>query len=255
MRAPLKRLNLVGWAVFALVVLLVETWVRVLDLHDSVAAPSATLQALIDEVLSGVLAREIGTTLESYAWGLGAAITVGVSAGLVLGSSRVLLDASSVVLEVLRPIPAVAIIPIVVFYAGLDTARYAVAFGAVWPILVHTIYGVRAGDSLLHDVARTSGSSRVGRFARVTVPAALPSIATGVRVSASLALLVCVTAEWVVRSGGLGSYMEQQQSATQLPEMYAAIVVVGLLGYLVNVGLRTAERSVVFWVGEEQVAR
>ena len=88
---------------------------------------------------------------------------------------------------------------------------------------------------------------------RVTLPAALPSIATGIRVSASLALLVCVTAEFVVGAGGgIGSYMQQQQNALQFPELYAAVFMVGLLGYVVNAGLRAAERRVVFWGGEQR---
>jgi ABC-type nitrate/sulfonate/bicarbonate transport system permease component len=132
--------------------------------------------------------------------------------------------------------------------------RFVITFAAVWPILVNTIYGVRSGDRFLHDVARTAGLSSAGRLVRVTLPAALPSIATGIRVSASLALLVCVTAEWVTGTGGLGSYMYTQQNALRLPEMYAAVILVGALGYLINLALRSAERHLVFWVGEERMA-
>ena len=88
----------------------------------------------------------------------------------------------------------------------------------------------------------------------MTLPAALPSIATGIRVSASLALLVCVTAEWVTGTDGLGAYMYEQQNALRLPEMYAAVILVGALGYLINVALRSAERRLVFWIGEERMA-
>jgi ABC-type nitrate/sulfonate/bicarbonate transport system permease component len=72
--------------------------------------------------------------------------------------------------------------------------------------------------------------------------------------SASIALLVCVTAEYVTVTGGVGSYMQKQQSSFQLPELYAAVVLVGLLGYVVNVALRVTEQRVVFWVGEERRA-
>ena len=87
----------------------------------------------------------------------------------------------------------------------------------------------------------------------MTLPGALPSIATGVRVSASIALLVCVTAEFLAASDGIGAYMQRQQSAFQLPELYAAVVLVGLVGYVVNVLLRLLQSRVVFWVGEERL--
>jgi ABC-type nitrate/sulfonate/bicarbonate transport system permease component len=249
-------MHLEGWLVVIAVTVLVEAAVRVFDLHDSVAAPSAALGALTDGLASGALSRELGTTLESYLQGLGLAIVVGAAVGVVVGSSRVLFDASFVVIEFLRPIPAVALIPLAILFFGFDAPmrRAVIAFGAVWPILINTIYGVRGGDRFLHDVATTSGVTRVGRLVRVTLPAALPSIATGIRVSASLALLICVTAEYVTGTGGLGSYMQQQQAALELPEMYAAVILIGALGYFINVALRVTEHRAVFWVGEERMA-
>jgi ABC-type nitrate/sulfonate/bicarbonate transport system permease component len=256
-RRALKRVNLAGWSCVLVVTVVVEAAVRTFDLHDTVAAPSAVFRALGDGLASGALAGELGTTLESYLQGLGLAIVVGVAAGVVVGSSRMLLDASFVVIEFLRPIPAVALIPLAILFFGFDAPmrRAVIAFGAVWPILINTIYGVRGGDRFLQDVATTSGVTRAGRLVRVTLPAAVPSIATGIRVSASLALLVCVTAEYVTGTGGLGSYMQQRQDALQLPEMYAAVILVGALGYLINVALRVTEHRAVFWVGEERMAR
>lgn len=254
--SALRRLNLLGWLCFLLVLIVAEAAVRALDLQDSVAAPSAALRSLADGLLGGELVGELGTTLESYVQGLALAIVVGVAAGLAVGSSRRLHDATLAVFELLRPIPAVALIPLLILFFGFDAPmrRLAVAFGAVWPILVATIYGVRGADRFLHDVAKTSGVTSAGRLVRVTAPSAVPSIATGIRVSASLALLVCVTAEWVTGTGGLGAYMKQQMDALQLPAMYAAVFLVGALGYAINVGLRAAERRAVFWVGEERMA-
>jgi ABC-type nitrate/sulfonate/bicarbonate transport system permease component len=252
----LRRANLAGWLVVVCVAVLAEVGIRVYDLHDSVAAPSDTLRALVEELSSGTLSGEIGTTLERYLVGFALAIAVGVTLGVVIGSSRALLDASSVILEVLRPIPAVALIPVAYLFFDLGTPmiRFVIAYAVVWPILLNTLYGVRGGDRMLHDVARTSGVGRVGRLARVTLPAALPSIWTGIRVSAPIALLVGVTAEYLTLSGGIGSYLQQQQNAGELPEMYAAVVLTGLLGYAINVVLRATGRRVVFWAGEERVA-
>jgi ABC-type nitrate/sulfonate/bicarbonate transport system permease component len=256
-RGIAKQANVTGWLLVVLVTLVFEAAVQLFDLHDSVAAPSATLRALAEGLWSGALSGEIATTLESYAAGLAAAIVVGVVLGLTIGSSRTLHDALSVVIEFLRPIPAVALIPlaILVFGLGVEMRRFVIAYAAVWPILINTLYGVHGSDDLLHDVARTSGATRLGALVRVTLPAALPSIATGIRVSAAAALQVGVTAEFLIGTDGIGAYMQSQQLAFNIPELYAAIVLVGILGYAIHVSLRIAERRVVFWVGEERLAR
>jgi NitT/TauT family transport system permease protein len=250
-----RRVNIVGGLVIAFVAGLLEVGVRLFDLQDSVAAPTAALRALAHELTAGTLSSEIGATLESYAEGLALAIGLGVVLGVVLGSSRTLLDAFSVVIEFLRPIPGVALIPLAILFLGLGVSmrRWVIAYAALWPILINTLYGVRGVDRILHDVARTSGVSGLGRVVRVAVPAALPSIATGIRVSASLALLVGVTAEFVTGTEGVGAYMRRQEAAVQLPELYAAVVLVGLLGYAINVVLRIVRRRVVFWVGEDSL--
>ena len=251
-------MNVAGWLFVGLVTLLVELGVRALDYETSIAPPSSTLNALVEELWSGSLSGEIRVTLEAYLEGLVLAIVIGVAAGVLIGSSRTLLDASSVVIEFLRPIPAVALIPLAILFFGpfgIAAHRFIVAYAAAWPILVNTIYGVRGVDRMLHDVARTSGVGRAGRLVRVTLPAALPSIATGVRVSAAIALLVCVTAEFRTGAGGIGAYMETQQLASKLPELYAAVVLVGLLGFGVNVALRAVQRRALFWAGEGRSAQ
>ena len=252
-----RRTNLAGLLFVVLATAVAEGAVRLFDFQDSVAAPSATLRALAEGISSGKLPGEIGTTLEGYAEGLCIAIVIGVLLGVAIGSSRTLLNASSVVIEFLRPIPAVALIPLAMltFGLGIPMRRFVIAYAAVWPILINTLYGVLGGDRLLHDVARVSGATRLGRIVRITLPAALPSIATGIRVSASIALLVGVTAEFLTPgAGGIGSYMQRQELGFHLPEMYAAVVLTGLLGYTINLVLRAIQRRAVFWVGEERLA-
>jgi ABC-type nitrate/sulfonate/bicarbonate transport system permease component len=246
--------NLVGWLFVALIAVLAEAGVRLFDLHDSVAAPSAALGALGTELWSGELAGEIGSTLEAYLQGLALAIVLGVAAGVLLGTSRTLHDASSTLLEFLRPLPAVALIPLAILAFGLDTPmrRFVIAYAAVWPVLIATLYGVTGRDRMLDDVARTSGVGRAGMLVRVTLPGALPSIAAGIRLSASVALLVAVTVEFVVGLDGIGAYMERQQLAFRIPELYGAVLLVAAIGYAVNVGLRAAQRRAVFWAGEER---
>jgi NitT/TauT family transport system permease protein len=253
-----KRVNVAGWLFVVLVALLVEAGVRAFDYEQSIATPSSTLRALYDQLANGTLSGEIGFTLHAYLEGLALAILIGVTAGVLIGSSRMLLDASSVVIEFLRPIPGVALIPLAIVLFGpfgIAAHRFVVVFAAVWPILINTIYGVRGVDRTLLDVARTSGVGKAGRLVRVTLPAALPTIATGIRISAAIALVVCVTAEFVTSAGGIGTYMEEQRAALELPELYAGVVLVALIGYGINVALRAVQRRALFWAGEERSAQ
>ena len=255
-RRAFGRVNLAGWLFVVVLALLVELVVRTYGLEDSVARPSETLGALQQGLSSGELSREIVTTIGRFAQGFAAAIVLGVGFGVIIGSSRTLVAATSGVLEFLRPIPAIVLIPVAMLYLGLGTPmiRFVVAYAAVWPILINTLYGVRGTDRMLHDVARTSGLGPSEQLLRVTLPAAAPSIATGVRVSAPIALLVCVTAEFLTLSGGVGSYMRQRQDAFELPKMFAAIVLTAVLGYVINLVLGAAQRRAVFWSGEERAA-
>jgi len=255
--APLRRLNVAGW-VFALgLLVLAEGAVRLFDLSDSVAAPSAAAGALVEATADGSLSGEAATTLGTYAQGLVLAIAIGLALGVAIGSSRTLEDASSILVEFLRPIPAVALVPLAIFWfgSGPPTTRFLVAYAAAWPILVHTAYGVRGVDRMLYDVAATSGVEGAARVVRVLLPAALPSIVTGIRISAALGLVVCVTAEYFVGSQGIGDYLNDQRVAYRLPELYAAAILTGLLGLVIDALLRNGERRVVFWAGEEQARR
>lgn len=251
-RYAAERVNVSGWLVVVLVALSAEIAIPRMDLEDTVATPRQAASTLVSELRAGSLRAEIGATLSAYLQGLAIAIVIGVAAGVAIGSSRALLETSSGVIEFLRPIPAVALIPLATYALGLDTEmrRFLIAYAAVWPILFNTLYGVRGVDRMLYDVARTSGVTRLGTLVRVTLPAALPSIATGIRVSASLALLVCVTVEYVTRTAGVGAYMHEQYGAIQYNEVYAAVLLTALIGYAVNVLLRSTERRALFWVGE-----
>jgi NitT/TauT family transport system permease protein len=251
-----ERVNVSGWLVVVLVALAAELAIPGLNLEDTVARPSQALTTLVSELRAGPLRDEIGATLSAYLQGLAIAIAVGVVAGVAIGSSRTLLETSSGVIEFLRPVPAVALIPLATYALGFDTEmrRFLVAYAAVWPILFNTLYGVRGVDRMLYDVARTSGASRLGVLVRVTLPASLPSIATGIRISASLALLVCVTVEYWTQTAGLGAYMHEQYGAIRYDEVYAAVLLTALIGYVVNVVLRSTERRALFWVGEERRA-
>ncbi len=218
-------------------------------LSSYVPPPSATAAALWRGLVDGDISSQVGMTLLSFGEGLVLAGVLAVTIGVLMGAIPVVYDALATLVELLRPVPSVAMIPLAILFLGLGTPmRVAVVtYAAFWPLLINTLYGVRAVDPVALDTARNFGVSPFEALYRVTLPAALASIATGLRVSASLALVVTVTTELVAGNSGLGFYVGQMEQANRLPEMYAGILLTGIVGYLVNVAFFAVERRVVFW--------
>jgi ABC-type nitrate/sulfonate/bicarbonate transport system permease component len=211
--------------------------------------PSEMFAALWDEIGTASFWSAVGNTLQGWALGLGIAALIAIPAGIVIGSSRLVYRAFRGVIEFLRPIPSVALIPlaVLIYGSGLESKVFLAAFAATWPLLMQTLYGVQDVDPVATDTARSFGFSRFQRMLRVTLPSAVPYIATGVRISAAVALILAVTAELVIGSPGLGREINiaRQGEATDL--MYALIVATGLLGWLINAVFARGERRVLHW--------
>jgi ABC-type nitrate/sulfonate/bicarbonate transport system permease component len=151
--------------------------------------------------------------------------------------------------EFLRPIPSVALIPLAVLLYGTDlqSTLLLVVYAAFWQILVQVLYGVADVDPVADETAR---SYRLGPWARVRYllwPTALPYVLTGVRLAASVALVLAVTAELIIGAPGLGAEIAVAQSSQAIPDMYALVVVTGLIGVVINLGARVAERRLLSW--------
>jgi ABC-type nitrate/sulfonate/bicarbonate transport system permease component len=224
---------------------------RALSVLPAGNAPSAwsILTTAVRELARGPLAT--AATQTAYAWGVGflVAVAVGVSLGVLVGLSRWADAATGVLFDFLRPIPAVALVPvsIVLLGLGLRMQTFLTVFAAVWPMLFNTRYGVRNVDPLLIDSARAQGVGGMGLVRRVVLPAALPSIFTGLRLSASTAVVVTVVTEIVASGTGLGHYIDQYQQVGHAPEAFAGVLVAGVFGYLVNVVMLAADRWAVRW--------
>ena len=169
--------------------------------------------------------------------------------GLLIGSSRWAYRALRVPIEFLRPIPSVALIPlaVLIYGQGLQSKVFLAAFASFWPLLIQTIYGVQDVDPVATDTARSFGLGRAERIWRVTVPSAVPYIATGIRISSAVALILAVTAELVIGAAGLGREINVARSGGNLDVMYALIVATGLLGWLLNLATSAGERRVLHW--------
>jgi ABC-type nitrate/sulfonate/bicarbonate transport system permease component len=233
-----------------LLLLLWEAIVRAgLIPESSIPPASAAIGELVEEVGTTEMWKAVGNTLQGWAIGLLLAIVIGVTAGIVIGSSRWVYRALRIPIEFLRPIPSVALIPlaVLVYGSGLESKVFLAAFAATWPLLMQTLYGVQDVDPVATDTARAFGFSRGARLVRVTLPSAVPYIATGVRISAAVALILVVTAELVIGAPGLGRGINLARQGGNVELMYALILATGLLGMAVNAVFTRVERRVLHW--------
>jgi ABC-type nitrate/sulfonate/bicarbonate transport system permease component len=208
-----------------------------------------TANALVDQLGQGEFWTAVWHTLEGWALGLGVAIAIAVPLGIVIGSTPLLYRALRGVIEFLRPIPSVALIPlaVLVWGSGLESKVFLAAFAATWPLLMQTLYGVQDVDPVATDTARSFGFSAPQRLVRVTLPSAVPYIATGVRISAAVALILAVTAELVIGAPGLGREINLARQGGAVDVLYALIAVTGLLGWGLNAALTRVERRALHW--------
>ncbi len=235
------------------VLLLLALWEVVVraGLIPETSIPPATsaIGELASQVTQAAMWKAVGNTLQGWVIGLGLAVLLGVPAGILIGSSRWAYRALRVPIEFLRPIPSVALIPlaVLVYGTGLQSKVFLATFASFWPLLIQTIYGVQDVDPVATDTARAFQLGRFERLWRITVPSAVPYIATGIRIASAVALILCVTAELVIGSAGLGREINSASSGGNVDLMYAMIIATGLLGWLLNIAATMVERRVLHW--------
>ncbi|MFJ9036866.1 ABC transporter permease [Streptomyces sp. NPDC102406] len=201
----------------------------------------------------------VGATLRAWALGLALACAIAVPTGLLLGSVPVVDAATRAIVEFLRPMPSVALIPLVslLLGSGTETEVALVTYASVWPILFNTVYGLGESDPLAKDTLRAFGFGRIEVLLRVELVGAAPFVAAGVRISAAVALIVAVATELLSGFGeGLGIFIAQAQLATDgARDVLAGVVWAGLLGLVMNGVLVRCERRLFPWTPERRGAR
>ncbi|MFK0018988.1 ABC transporter permease [Streptomyces sp. NPDC090798] len=210
---------------------------------------SRIADALGQEAADHAFWAALGDTLTGWALGLAIAVGAGVVVGLLVSVVPYLREATASTIEFLRPIPSVALIPLAVLLYGteLRSVLLLVVYASFWQVLVQVLYGVRDVDPVAEETARSYGLGPWARVRHVLWPTALPYVMTGVRLAAAVALILAVTAELVIGAPGLGARIAVAESSQAVPDMYALVVVTGLLGLLINVGARTVERRALAW--------
>ncbi|MFC8343486.1 ABC transporter permease [Streptomyces sp. NPDC057280] len=247
----MKGLNLaLGAAGLAVFLALGEAVPRLGLVKEEYFPPTGRIAgALADELSDDTFWTALGDTLTGWGLGLLIASTAGIVAGVVISVVPYLRDATASTIEFLRPIPSVALIPLAVLLYGteLRSVLLLVVYASFWQVLIQVLYGVQDVDPVAEETARSYGLGTWARVRHVLWPTALPYVMTGVRLAAAVALILAVTAELVIGAPGLGQRIAVAQNSQAVPEMYALVVVTGLLGLLINVGARTVERRALAW--------
>src|SRR5580765_4580872 len=212
-------------------------------------AMSDTFQALWSLMQTADFWTAFGETVRGWAIGLGLAIVLAVPIGIALGSSDFAASAFRVPIEFLRPIPSAALIPLLFLTLGanLKSEIFLATFGAFWPLLVQTMYGVRDVDPIATDTARSFRVGKLERLYRVTLPSALPYIFTGIRISSAVALILAFTAELFMGTGGLGVAMNVAETFGINEQIYALALATGFLGVGIHFLVSAVEKRVLRW--------
>jgi len=210
---------------------------------------SEVVESLRDDWLGDRLGSDVGPSLRRFGIGFGLAAVVGIGAGTVIGLTPWLRRASLPVVELVRSIPAPLLFPIALVLFGIgDGSKVAlIVLGAVWPVLLNTIDGVRGVDPQVLDVARSFRLDARTRIGRVVLPAASPMIAAGLRIGLSVALLLTVVSEMRGGTNGLGFRIRADQRSFDTASSYAGVIVIGLVGLAVNLVFVAVERRVMRW--------
>lgn len=255
-RAPAvagRRVKMLGIQAACIAVLL-AAWQLAVALgavpESEVARPSAVVGRLWVLLATAGFWSAVGDTTRAWAAGLLVSLVVAVPLGLLLGASPLLYRMFRMTIDFLRTIPPVVLLPLalLVYGAREQAALLLAVFGSVWPLLLQAMYGVHQVDPVSRDVGRAYRLRRRDLVRSVVLPSAAPFIATGVRIAATLSLLLVIGSELLGGVPGIGAQIAlDQTSAAQIPSMYAYVAVATALGVAANLLLARLERRALSW--------
>jgi ABC-type nitrate/sulfonate/bicarbonate transport system permease component len=212
-------------------------------------SPFATIATLGQYALTPHFWATVGETVATFLVALVICTVVGVPLGLAIGSSRLATQSTRLVFDFLRTIPPIAILPLVLLIFGptFEMVLVVVVLGAIWPILIQSVYAARQGEPLLVDMTRSFRIPHRWFIARVFFPGSLPFIMTGLRVGTTICLLLTITGELLSGAPGIGFEIADAKNFLDTPRMYAYVLVSALLGLVVNGAFWVVQRRVLRW--------
>lgn len=199
--------------------------------------------------LEGKLTSDVLPSLARLGVGYVAALALGIGIGVAIGSSRTLRATVEPVLEFFRAIPPPVLVPILILFAGIGDGMkvLVIVSGAIWPILLNTVEGVRSIDEVLRDTAACYRFRTRTRLTTLILRGASPQIMAGARQALSIAIILMVISEMFAASNGLGFTIIQFQRSFALPQMWSGIILLGLIGVALSLLFRLVETRVLAW--------
>jgi ABC-type nitrate/sulfonate/bicarbonate transport system permease component len=212
-------------------------------------APHTVLFAGVEMVRSGELQHDILASMSRVVQGFALAAIVAVAVGTAVGRSRRVEYLVEPTIELLRPIPPLAFLPMMVLWFGIgETSKVAfIAYAAFFPIFTTTVEGIKYVDPLLIRAAASLGASERDIFRYVVLPAALPNIITGLRIGFGLSFFVIVAAEFIAADSGLGFLINDARTFFLVANMLLGAAVIGAIGFTFNILLRRLETWLLRW--------
>lgn len=216
---------------------------------EAIPPASAVLTEFAAQLVLPAFWAYLWDTLSVALLGLVLIIAIATPLALMIGLVKPFAESTWFLVEFLKPIPPVALIPLGLLLWGPSPGMklFLIILGAIWPLLTQLVYGVKEVNGVATDMAR---SYRLGWWlttSRLVAPSILPFALTGLRISAAIAIIVAVVTEMIGGAAGLGQGIVVAQSAGALTEMYALILAAGLLGLGLNAAFRAAEKPLLFW--------
>ncbi len=251
----LPRLNRVGWllASFSVGLLLILIWQIIAQARlispVFLPTPARVFDALVYGLSEGGLLMKTAGTVERMVYGWLLASLAGIVIGALIGVSQTARAYVEPTLEFLRPLPASAMMPVAIAILGLTDAMVlaVIAFGALWPMLLATVHGFAAVEPRLYQVSRVLGLSHWDFIWKIALPSAMPDILSGMRVGLTIALILAVVGEMLASRPGLGQAILLAARSFQSADLYAGVVLLGLIGYFSSMLLGSCERKLLRW--------
>ncbi len=217
-----------------------------------IPAPSTILTELWRLAGSGALLRALAASFYRVAAGFAIAAAVGIALGALMARSALIETVFDPLVELLRPVSPLAIFPLAILWFGIEEASkiFIIALACAFPIILNTYAGVRGIDTALFRAARSLGASRSELFRTVVLPGSLPQIFTGLRLAWGIALIVIIAAEMIGATRGIGYMVLEAQQTFRVERVFAGIFVIGVLGFLTDLGFRRLQRLLLPWYRE-----
>lgn len=214
-------------------------------------SPAKICQAFFKSVETGKLQANIFISLKRVLIGYLYGAVLGVIVGVLLGLSKKAYRLFSFLLEILRPIPIIAWVPVLIMILGIgETSKIIVIMiGSFWSIFLNTYDGIRNVDAKYLEVSNMFMKTKTETVLRVMLPAALPGIFTGLRIGIGSAWISVIGAELIASSAGLGYMISYSREMAQPANMYVAVFIIGIIGYLINGILKLIEKKALKWNG------